>query len=78
MGKNDESPFMHLLKDKGKTPEDVASALNVKVRAVYFWLAGERTPRFTIEQVQKLCSLLDCSVHQLPRDFSRNGEIESA
>lgn len=78
MGKNDESLFMQLLKDKGKTPEDVAGALNVKVRAVYFWLAGDRTPRFTVEQVQKLCNLLDCSVHELPRDFSRKEEIENA
>jgi DNA-binding Xre family transcriptional regulator len=72
MRRNDDSPFMRLLREKKKTPEDVSQALHVNVRAVYFWLSGDRTPRFTVEQVQKLCALLDCSVHDLPRDFSRD------
>jgi DNA-binding XRE family transcriptional regulator len=71
---NDSSEFMQLLREKGKTPEDVAAALGVRVRAVYFWLAGTRSPRLTIEQAQNLCTLLDCSIHDIPRDISRGAE----
>ena len=63
---------MQLLASKNKTPADVASALNVKERAVLYWLSGDRTPRLTIAQTQDLCRLLDCSVFDLPVDFSRN------
>lgn len=70
--RNDESQFMSLLKEKNKTPEDVAAALDVNVRTVYFWLSGERSPRFSIDQIQKLCTLLECSVFDLPTDFSRS------
>lgn len=74
MGKNIESPFMQLLIAKKKTPAQVAEALDVKERSVLYWLAGDRTPRLTITQVQKLCRLLDCSVFDLPTDFSRNAD----
>lgn len=63
---------MQLLISKKKTPADVAAALNVNERSVMYWLAGDRVPRLTIEQVQSLCKLLECSVFDLPIDFSRN------
>ena len=72
MSRNVESPFMQLLVSKNKTPADVAVALKVKERSVLYWLSGDRTPRLTIAQVQELCRLLDCSVFDLPVDFSRN------
>lgn len=62
---------MSLLKEKRKTPEDVAKALGVSPRAVFYWLSGEREPRLTIDQVKSLCNLLDCSVHDLPSTFER-------
>lgn len=65
------SKFMSLLKEKKKTPEEVAAALGISPRAVYYWVSGEREPRFTIRQIQALCVLLECSVHDLPTDFSR-------
>ena len=72
MGKNVDSPLMQLLISKKKTPEELADALGVNVRSVFFWLSGNRKPRFTIAQVQTLCRFLDCSVHELPIDFSRD------
>ena len=74
MRKNLESPFMQLLIEKKKKPIDVANALDVGERAVLYWLSGKRVPRFTIEQMQALCTLLDCSVFDLPVDFSRPSE----
>jgi DNA-binding Xre family transcriptional regulator len=72
MSRNVESPFMQLLISKKKTPADVAAALDVNERSVMYWLAGSRKPRLTIAQVQDLCRLLDCSVFDLPVDFSRH------
>ncbi len=63
------STFMGLLQEKNKKPEDVAIALGVSPRAVFYWTSGQREPRLTIEQVQSLCTLLGCSVHDLPKDF---------
>jgi len=71
MGRNNDSAFMQLLTEKSKKPEDVAAALGVAPRTVFFWLSGERTPRLTISQVQALCKLLECSVFELPVSFSR-------
>jgi transcriptional regulator with XRE-family HTH domain len=69
--KRGESEFMSLLKEKNKTPEQVAERLGISPRAVYYWIAGKREPRFTISQIQTLCLFLNCSVHELPTDFSR-------
>lgn len=78
--KRGESEFMILLKEKNKTPEQVAERLGISPRAVYYWIAGKREPRFTINQIQQLCLFLDCSVHELPTDFSRtqNQSAETA
>lgn len=77
MKKNrNESAFMELLRQKNKTPEEVAAALDVSPRAVYYWNAGQREPRLTIKQVQALCRLLDCSVFDLPADFGSVVKIE--
>lgn len=62
---------MSLLEERKKRPEDVADALGIEARTVYYWLSGARKPRFSVDQMQKLCVLLDCSVHDLPTDFSR-------
>ena len=72
MSRNVESPFMQLLISKKKTPAEVAEALSVNERSVMYWLSGDRVPRLTISQVQSLCRLLECSVFDLPVDFSRN------
>ncbi|MGG6296293.1 helix-turn-helix domain-containing protein [Leptolyngbya sp. AN02str] len=72
--KRNQSLFMSLLQVKKVTPEEVADALGVSDRAVYYWMAGTREPRLTIEQVQALCTLLDCNVHELPSYF---GPIKS-
>ncbi|WP_415354788.1 helix-turn-helix domain-containing protein [Leptolyngbya sp. FACHB-1624] len=63
---------MSLLKLKGKTPEEVATVLDISPRAVYYWLSGSREPRLTIKQIQDLCSFLECSVHDLPVYFGRS------
>ncbi|MBE9063301.1 helix-turn-helix domain-containing protein [cf. Phormidesmis sp. LEGE 11477] len=63
---------MQLLIEKNKKPIDVANALDIGERAVLYWLSGERVPRLTIEQTQALCRLLNCSVFDLPVDFSRS------
>lgn len=72
-----ESPFMEFLRNKGKTPEQVADAIGVSPRAVYYWAAGEREPRLTIEQIQALCRFLDCSVHELPSNFGPKKSAET-
>ncbi|NDJ16796.1 helix-turn-helix domain-containing protein [Myxacorys almedinensis A] len=78
MSKNrHDSQFMSLLQDKSKTPEDVAKALGVSPRAVYYWTSGNREPRLTIKQVQALCLLLDCSIHELPAYFGPNKNAEA-
>ncbi|MBW4465663.1 MAG: helix-turn-helix transcriptional regulator [Pegethrix bostrychoides GSE-TBD4-15B] len=64
-----ESAFMNFLRQKNKTPEDVAAALEISPRAVYYWTSGTREPRLTVRQIQALCRLLDCSVFDLPPDF---------
>lgn len=69
--KRGTSEFMSLLKEKNKTPEQVAESLGISPRAVYYWMAGKREPRFTISQIQTLCLFLNCSVHELPTNFSR-------
>lgn len=71
MGKNVDSPLMKLLNAKNKTPAEMAGVLGVNERSVFYWLSGEREPRFTIAQTQALCSFLECSIHDLPVDFSR-------
>lgn len=73
-----ESEFMSLLQQKNKSPEDVARALGISPRAVYYWTSGSREPRMTIRQVQALCNLLECSVHELPVDFGRTNKNAEA
>lgn len=63
---------MKLLKEKDKSPEDLAEALNVKERTVFYWLSGARVPRFTLFQVRDLCNFFDCTFEELPLDFSRD------
>ena len=75
MSRNVESPFMKLLLAKNKTPAQIADVLGVNERSVFYWLSGEREPRFTIAQVQDLCRFLECSVFDLPLDFSRESEV---
>uniref|UniRef100_A0A832H545 XRE family transcriptional regulator n=1 Tax=Oscillatoriales cyanobacterium SpSt-402 TaxID=2282168 RepID=A0A832H545_9CYAN len=64
-----DSQFMNFLLERGKTPEQLASALGKTERAVYYWFSGDREPRFTIKEVQTLCEFLGCSVHEIPTDF---------
>lgn len=68
--KKNKLSFMTLLEDRGLSPENVAEALGVTPRAVYYWLSGQRIPKLTIAQSQALCSLLGCSIHDLPESFS--------
>ncbi|BAU09687.1 hypothetical protein_100 [Leptolyngbya sp. NIES-3755] len=72
-----ESEFMSLLRVKDKSPEEVATVLGISPRAVYYWLSGSREPRLTIKQTQALCSLLECSVHDLPVYFGPNKNAET-
>jgi DNA-binding Xre family transcriptional regulator len=72
------SAFMGLLQEKKKKPEDVAIALGVSLRAVFYWTSGQREPKLTIQQVQSLCTLLDCSVHELPQDFGPESKSAEA
>ena len=37
----------------------------------FYWLSGERTPKLTIAQVQDLCRFLECTIFDIPADFSR-------
>jgi len=66
-----ESQFMSFLKERNVTPEQVIDVLGVTSRAFFYWTSGQREPRFTIQQVQALCTLLGCSVHELPANFGR-------
>ncbi|KAM3102088.1 helix-turn-helix transcriptional regulator [Phormidesmis sp. 146-20] len=72
-----DSPFMSLLHDKQKTADEVAEALGISPRAVYYWTSGRSEPRLTIQQIQKLCTLLECSVHDLPANFGPNKNAEA-
>lgn len=65
----DGSQFMSFLKDKGVTKEQVIDVLAVSERAFFYWTSGQREPRFTVKQIQALCRLCDCSVHDLPVSF---------
>lgn len=76
MRKNVDSPLMKLLTAKKKTPAEMADVLGVHERSVFYWLSGEREPRFTVAQVQALCSFLGCTVYELPVDFSRESSAE--
>jgi transcriptional regulator with XRE-family HTH domain len=69
---------MDFLKLKGKTRDEVAKTLGISERAVYYWASGMREPRLTISQVQALCSLLDCSVFELPSNFGPKQSAEDA
>jgi DNA-binding Xre family transcriptional regulator len=64
-----DSPFMDFLEQKGKKPEQLAEAIGVSARAVYYWTAGQREPRLTVKQMQDLCRFLNCSIHELPSEF---------
>ena len=80
MKKNVGSPLMKLLQEKNKTTADLATALEVRERTIFYWLSGERIPRFTLPQVRALCDFLECSFDELPLDFSRDSspkELES-
>ncbi len=72
MKKNAGSALMQLLKEKGKTTHELAIALDVNERTVFYWLSGDRVPRFTLFQVRDLCDFFSCSFEELPLDFSRN------
>lgn len=69
---NESSELMKLLKEKGKTPAELAEALHVKERTVYNWFAGSREPKFTIQQVKDLCVFLEVELGELPSSFERN------
>lgn len=71
------SPIMSFIQSRNKSMEDVADALGVSVRAVFYWTSGQREPRFTVKQIQALCTLLECSVHELPPDFGPNKNAEA-
>ncbi|MBW4581807.1 MAG: helix-turn-helix transcriptional regulator [Tildeniella nuda ZEHNDER 1965/U140] len=68
---NSESQFMTFLQERNVTPEQVIDVLGVTPRAFFYWTSGQREPRFTIQQIQDLCNLLGCSVHDLPLNFGR-------
>lgn len=63
--------FEELLQIRGVTLSEVAETLKVNQRTVYTWLAGSRVPTLTIQQTKNLCTLLICSIHELPSDFKR-------
>lgn len=49
--------------------KDIARELKVSAHTVSNWVNGRQKPRLYIWQTQKLCELLDCTVHELPDDF---------
>lgn len=78
MKKNAGSPLMQLLKEKNKSTVELAEAMNIRERTVFYWLSGQRIPRFTIAEIYTLCDFLGCSFYELPTDFSRDDSEEQA
>lgn len=76
MKKNEDSPLIQLLQQQGKTVEGLAAAMDVKERTVFYWLSGQRQPRFTLHQVKTLCDFFGLPFEQLPLDFSRDASVE--
>ena len=66
----DKSQLMNFLEERGVTRKQFVEVLDVTERTFFFWIAGERQPRFTVKQIQDLCLLFDCSVHDIPVSFS--------
>jgi len=77
MKKNEGSPLLQLLRKKNKTTVDLAEALSIRERTVFYWLSGDRVPKFTLEEVHILCNFFECSFDELPVDFSRDASKEA-
>lgn len=71
MKKKGDSPLTQLLQSQNKTTADLARALQINERAIFYWLSGERIPRFTLTQVGTLCDFFECTFEELPKDFRR-------
>lgn len=70
---NPKSVFVQLRRQHNLTQRQVADALETQEQTIRNWEQGRHTPRLTIPQVKKLCTLFNCTIHDLPDFF---GPIE--
>lgn len=74
MNANEKSVFVKLRRTHNLSQKQVADALGTHEQTIRNWEQGRHTPRLTIAQVKKLCTLLACSLSDLPDEF---GPIDS-
>jgi DNA-binding XRE family transcriptional regulator len=75
---NERIKFVDLRKRAGVTQKELATTLGVTDHTVRNWEKGREQPRLFIWQVKALCQKLNCSLDELPDDFSTEQSAETA
>ncbi|VEP14144.1 putative transcriptional regulator [Hyella patelloides LEGE 07179] len=61
--------FMNKRKELGLTQRQVAEAVGVTVQTVSNWETGLYNPKLTLEQVDKLCQVLQSDIKEVKEMF---------
>lgn len=65
--------FLEVLRLRAEvTQEAVAQAIGVTDHTYRNWVKGRAVPNLTVQQVKVLCLILDCTLEDLPNDFSEH------
>ncbi|KPQ34598.1 MAG: putative transcriptional regulator [Phormidesmis priestleyi Ana] len=63
--------MVEVLRKKAKvTQEALSDALGITDHTYRNWIKGRSEPTMTVRQMKRLCELLECSLDDLPDDFT--------
>ena len=76
MSKKRKVPKVEALRRRADiTQEGLANALGITDHTYRNWIKGRSEPTMSVRQMKRLCSLLGCSLDDLPDDFTQ-GDTE--
>ena len=64
--------FFETRKELNLTQRHIAESIGVTVQTISNWETGLYKPKLTIEQTQKLCSVMNTDINGLKRMFEDN------
>ncbi|MFK8182305.1 MAG: helix-turn-helix transcriptional regulator [Phormidesmis sp.] len=64
--------MVEVLRKKAEiTQEQLSAALGIRDHTYRNWIKGRSIPTFTVPQMKRLCRELNCSLEDLPDDFTQ-------
>lgn len=71
MAKKGKVPVVEVLRKKANvTQEFIAETLGITDHTWRNWIKGRSEPTMTVKQMKLLCSVLRCTLDELPDDFT--------